>query len=157
MVECIICYEDITKDTGCVRLKCKHEYCAPCFAKHMRVSNQCAMCRKDVTDTPHPPREEDDTPQGDVVWDIRDDPEIYNMFFGTFMTPNIVGQVIERPGPAPDSAPTPANLNRMTSNTPVNPPLYSSGAAGVGEAFARWSAINDSNISLMYDIFRRNT
>lgn len=153
MVECIICYETITEDTGSVRLKCKHEYCPQCFAKHMRVSNQCAMCRKNVTDVPHPPKDpparteadlESDLgieveASGDIIWetDTLVNLGLYNRFF---LSPGIVGQVIER-------TPTPV----VPDTTPISFPTDIQGA------YERWNSINESNISIFRDIFSRNT
>ena len=58
---CIICYEEFATslERGRVRTGCGHSYCAICFAQVMRVSNQCSMCRHEITpDVPrHVPRD----------------------------------------------------------------------------------------------------
>jgi hypothetical protein len=48
---CIICYEEFATslERGRVRTGCGHSYCAICFAQVMRVSNQCSMCRREIT------------------------------------------------------------------------------------------------------------
>ena len=48
---CIICYEEFATslERGRVRTGCGHSYCAICFAQVMRVSNQCSMCRHEIT------------------------------------------------------------------------------------------------------------
>lgn len=54
---CIICYEEFATslERGRVRTGCGHSYCAICFAQVMRVSNQCSMCRHEIT--PDVPRD----------------------------------------------------------------------------------------------------
>tara|TARA_Y100000389_G_C17467688_1_gene527129 strand:+ start:2844 stop:3359 length:516 start_codon:yes stop_codon:yes gene_type:complete len=39
---CIICAENMI---GRVTLKCSHEMCPSCFARHSRLSNTCPFCR----------------------------------------------------------------------------------------------------------------
>jgi hypothetical protein len=41
--ECPICLEPISE--GLVVLKCKHKFCASCFAQHARSDNKCGLCR----------------------------------------------------------------------------------------------------------------
>lgn len=51
---CIICYDEIKSDEEIVT-KCNHHYCVTCFVYNMRVSNECAMCRKEIV--PDKPKE----------------------------------------------------------------------------------------------------
>jgi len=55
--ECPICLEPISE--GLVVLKCKHKFCASCFAQHARSDNKCGLCRDQfaprVQRTPPPP------------------------------------------------------------------------------------------------------
>jgi hypothetical protein len=91
MTDCIVCYETISDETGVVRLKCKHEYCPPCFAKHMRVANKCAYCRDTITEPPKQRTEEGDQDtgggdiEGDVVWEPVNEMEVYRMLMLYFM------------------------------------------------------------------------
>ena len=47
---CVICMEDIS--TNICLLDCKHSFCVSCFAKHMRESGCCPLCRSNVTEKP---------------------------------------------------------------------------------------------------------
>ncbi len=52
--ECPICLEPISE--GLVVLKCKHKFCASCFAQHARCDNKCGLCRDQfATPVPLPP------------------------------------------------------------------------------------------------------
>jgi hypothetical protein len=46
--DCIICYEPLNQDSGCVTTKCGHKYCPACFVAHMNIDNKCAMCRTEI-------------------------------------------------------------------------------------------------------------
>jgi hypothetical protein len=46
--ECMICYEELVLKNGSINIKCGHPYCVPCFVKHMRMDNKCAMCRVEI-------------------------------------------------------------------------------------------------------------
>jgi hypothetical protein len=46
--DCIICYEPLNKESGCVTTKCGHKYCPACFVAHMNIDNKCAMCRTEI-------------------------------------------------------------------------------------------------------------
>ena len=45
--ECSICLEEI-KDNMC-KLKCGHCFCVDCFSNLARTSNNCALCRKEIS------------------------------------------------------------------------------------------------------------
>ena len=45
--ECSICLEEIN-DNMC-KLKCGHEFCVDCFSNLTRTSNNCALCRKEIS------------------------------------------------------------------------------------------------------------
>lgn len=45
--ECSICLEEIT-DNMC-KLKCGHCFCVDCFSNLARTSNNCALCRKEIS------------------------------------------------------------------------------------------------------------
>ena len=48
--ECIICYDKVIKGgKGSVKTECGHIYCTKCFVDHMRRSNKCGICRRDVS------------------------------------------------------------------------------------------------------------
>ena len=48
--ECIICYGEVFQGgKGSVKTECGHIYCTKCFVDHMRRSNKCAICRRDVS------------------------------------------------------------------------------------------------------------
>ena len=47
---CVICMEDIS--TNICLLECKHSFCVSCFAKHMRESGCCPLCRSNVIEKP---------------------------------------------------------------------------------------------------------
>ncbi len=48
--ECIICYgEVLLGEKGSVNTECGHVYCTKCFVDHMRRSNKCGICRRDVS------------------------------------------------------------------------------------------------------------
>ena len=47
---CVICMEDISNNI-CL-LECKHSFCVSCFAKHMRESGCCPLCRSNITEKP---------------------------------------------------------------------------------------------------------
>ena len=47
---CVICMEDISNNI-CL-LECKHSFCVSCFAKHMRESGCCPLCRSNVIEKP---------------------------------------------------------------------------------------------------------
>jgi len=46
--ECSICMEPIS-DSIC-KLKCKHCFCVDCFSNLARTSNQCALCRQNISE-----------------------------------------------------------------------------------------------------------
>jgi len=46
--ECIICYETIGVG-GFVMTACEHVYCVGCFARHIRLKNDCAYCRQEIS------------------------------------------------------------------------------------------------------------
>jgi hypothetical protein len=46
--DCIICYEPLNQESGCVTTKCGHKYCPACFVTHMNIDNKCAMCRTEI-------------------------------------------------------------------------------------------------------------
>ena len=46
--ECSICLEEI-KGNMC-KLKCGHCFCVDCFSNLARTSNNCALCRKEISD-----------------------------------------------------------------------------------------------------------
>jgi hypothetical protein len=51
--ECPICMETKCENRdGVVKLGCTHKFCTKCFVIHMRVANQCAMCRRKVCAKP---------------------------------------------------------------------------------------------------------
>ena len=52
--KCIICYDELETDDE-IRTKCGHYYCVTCFVYHMRLSNQCGMCRTQIV--PDKPKE----------------------------------------------------------------------------------------------------
>ena len=74
--ECIIFLNEITNETGFVYIKCKHPYCAICFAKHMRVDNKCAICRVVLLEEPKSSIDDDDNLT--IPYDYDNDP--YNFF-----------------------------------------------------------------------------
>lgn len=45
--ECSICLDEI-KDNMC-KLKCGHCFCVDCFSNLARTSNNCALCRKEIS------------------------------------------------------------------------------------------------------------
>jgi hypothetical protein len=45
---CMICYDPLNQDSGCVTIKCGHKYCPGCFVQHMKIDNHCAMCRREI-------------------------------------------------------------------------------------------------------------
>jgi hypothetical protein len=47
---CMVCYDPLDEETGCVTTKCGHKYCPQCFDKHMKIDNHCAMCRTKIND-----------------------------------------------------------------------------------------------------------
>lgn len=47
-IDCFICYETINQKTGKVVTPCQHVYCVSCFSKHMRTSNKCGYCRREI-------------------------------------------------------------------------------------------------------------
>jgi hypothetical protein len=48
--ECIICYSEVSLGgKGSVKTECGHIYCTKCFVDHMRRSNKCGICRRDVS------------------------------------------------------------------------------------------------------------
>ena len=48
-ITCIVCFEPLDMNLGNVKTPCDHSYCMDCFIKHMRVSSECAMCRRRLT------------------------------------------------------------------------------------------------------------
>jgi len=48
-ITCIVCFEPLDMNLGNVKTPCNHSYCMDCFIKHMRVSSECAMCRRKLT------------------------------------------------------------------------------------------------------------
>ena len=49
--ECNLCMESM-RDRGRVALKCAHEMCPECFAKHARVNHTCPFCRDEFSTKP---------------------------------------------------------------------------------------------------------
>jgi len=47
--ECSICLEKIN-DNMC-KLKCGHKFCVDCFSNLTRTSNNCALCRREISTT----------------------------------------------------------------------------------------------------------
>uniref|UniRef100_A0A6C0LW64 RING-type domain-containing protein n=1 Tax=viral metagenome TaxID=1070528 RepID=A0A6C0LW64_9ZZZZ len=47
-IDCFVCYETINQETGKVLTPCQHVYCVSCFSKHMRTSNKCGYCRREI-------------------------------------------------------------------------------------------------------------
>lgn len=45
--ECSICLEEKRQDA--CKLKCGHVFCVECFAGLVRTSNNCALCRREIT------------------------------------------------------------------------------------------------------------
>ena len=74
---CIVCMEPLQINLGEVKTPCNHTYCMECFIKHMRISSNCAMCRKQLT-IEEPVKEDDDetvdyntdTINGEDIWSI---------------------------------------------------------------------------------------
>lgn len=51
-MNCPVCQEEITTDTGKVTLKCKHEMCVECFTQWARKANTCPCCRDEFSSQP---------------------------------------------------------------------------------------------------------
>jgi hypothetical protein len=52
---CPICLDNDLKEEY-VLTKCKHKFCPLCYVKHMRLKNNCPMCRNELA--PPPPQEQ---------------------------------------------------------------------------------------------------
>ena len=77
-ITCIVCFEPLDMNLGNVKTPCNHNYCMDCFIKHMRVSSDCAICRRKLTNQ-EPNKEKQDTYNentnhddydinGEVIW-----------------------------------------------------------------------------------------
>ena len=49
-MECSICLDAITSDTGKVEMSCSHPYHLKCIAKWLTSNTSCPMCRKNASD-----------------------------------------------------------------------------------------------------------
>jgi len=45
-IECPVCMEKITKDTGMKMASCGHPLCYKCFEEVKNINNKCPICRK---------------------------------------------------------------------------------------------------------------
>lgn len=57
--DCPICFEKMTNEKGTATTGCKHKFCTPCFARAMRKSNDCPLCRAKITPEDIGDRDED--------------------------------------------------------------------------------------------------
>lgn len=48
--ECPICYDEITRDSGCTTLNCSHSFHLKCIAIWILKSETCPCCRKEVSE-----------------------------------------------------------------------------------------------------------
>jgi hypothetical protein len=66
-MNCPICHEEITVDTGKVTLKCKHEMCVTCFTKWARKANTCPCCRDEFSTPPNKNQSNKKTMPSDIA------------------------------------------------------------------------------------------
>lgn len=50
-IDCPICYENINNNK--VILSCNHTFCVKCFSYHIRLVNNCPLCREIICDKPN--------------------------------------------------------------------------------------------------------
>ena len=50
-MECSICYEEITKDTGKAELSCSHSFHLKCLSQWFTKNESCPCCRHEANDT----------------------------------------------------------------------------------------------------------
>ena len=71
MTDCPICYESITKTTGCCVLSCSHSFHIKCLTKWTTDASTCPMCRHALSDIelnrPEPPPKPEIT-RSEEVW-----------------------------------------------------------------------------------------
>ena len=48
--DCVVCMEEI-EDNICM-LKCNHGFCVNCFIQHVRLKNDCPLCREELCSIP---------------------------------------------------------------------------------------------------------
>jgi len=93
MTDCCICFESITKTTGCCVLSCSHSFHIKCLTKWTSDASTCPMCRHALTDIelnrPDPP------PKQEIV---RSEVRWFSIAPYTFTTEERITQVIQEAG-----------------------------------------------------------
>ena len=68
-MSCPICYEDVNDNITLVQLPCEHSICSECLNRWIRESNDCPICRYDLS-------------QGEILFNnITEQPRQLNMTF----------------------------------------------------------------------------
>ena len=92
MTDCPICYESITRTTGCCVLSCSHSFHIKCLTKWTSDASTCPMCRHALSDIelnrPDPP------PKEEIVQPVR----WFSIAPYTFTTEERITQVIQEAG-----------------------------------------------------------
>ena len=77
MTECVICYDEITKESGVTTLSCQHSFHLACIAGWIVKYDTCPCCRKKVNmyeDIKHL-----NEPAASVIYDQDDDDDLDDM------------------------------------------------------------------------------
>ena len=93
MTDCSICFESITKTTGCCVLSCSHSFHIKCLTKWTSDASTCPLCRHALSDIelnrPDPP------PKPEIT---RSEEQWLHIGFYTWVTEDRITQVIHEAG-----------------------------------------------------------
>ena len=94
MTDCSICFESITKTTGCCVLSCSHSFHIKCLTKWTTDASTCPMCRHTLSDIelnrPDPPQKIEVVEPVRGIW--------FSIAPYTFTTEDRISQVIQEAG-----------------------------------------------------------